>query len=111
MKRETKRDNNIFNVEYTNKDIMEKIEIFRTESLKKINELIVQTTKTNGRVNLLEEERDMLTNQWDSSYKEACKRMDNVEHDIKYLSWKVAGIAATAGIIVSLITFVLNRII
>lgn len=111
MKRETNREKNTFNVEYTNKDIMERIEDFRNESLTKINALIVQTTKTNGRVTKIEEEKDMIVNQFNQNHIGVCKRVDQVESDLKVLSWKVAGIAAAAGIIVSLVTLLLSKLL
>jgi len=104
------KQSNDFNVTYSNKDIIDKIESFQSETLLKINALIVQTTKTNGRVNGIEEERVVLVNQFNFERDCIKKRVNIIESDVKLISWKIAGIAAIAGTLSSVITILLKSV-
>ena len=104
------KQSNDFNVGYSNKDIIDKIDGLKSELLLKINALIIQTTKTNGRVNNLEEERTILIEQFTSDKNIINKKVENIESDVKLISWKIAGIAAIAGTLSSIITILLKSV-
>ena len=104
------KQSNNFNVGYSNKDIIDKIDGLKSELLLKINALIVQTTKTNGRVNSIEEERVVLINQFNFERDCIKKRVNIIESDVKLISWKIAGIAAIAGTLSSIITILLKSV-
>lgn len=96
-----------FNVEYTNKDIMDKLQELDT----KINSIHDQTLKTNGRVNTIETQQTNNVAAFNREKDAFAKRMECVEQDSKVLSWKVAGLCATAGIVSAVITMILGKLI
>jgi len=93
--------------EYTTKEIIEKLD--------KVHEIIqrieVQTIKTNGRVTAIESQQKSNIESFTREKDAFADRLKCLESDNKMFTWKIAGVVAVTGILVSLVMMVIGKLI
>lgn len=93
--------------EYTTKEIIEKLD--------KVHEIIqrieVQTIKTNGRVTAVEAQQKSNIESFTREKDTFADRLKCLESDNKMFTWKIAGVVAVTGILVSLVMMLIGRVI
>ena len=102
-------------IEYSVKEIIKRIEDkqerYHEEYIEKMDALIVQTTKTNGRVNTIESQQKGNIESFTREKDIFAERLKCLEADNKMFTWKIAGIVAASGIIVSLVMMMVGKFI
>lgn len=101
------RKSNSFNVEYTNKDIMDKL----YDMDNKINSIHEQTLKTNGRVNTIEVQQKQNVASFTREKDAFAERLAFVEKDNKMFTAKIAGVVAITSILVSIVMMIIGKLI
>lgn len=99
---------------YTMKEVVNKLEkkidSNHLELTTTLNAIVVQTTKTNGRVTAIEESRKNENNTHATELKNVCDRIATLESDNKKFTWKIAGLSGAIGVISTLLTMFLGKL-
>jgi len=92
---------------YSTKEVMEKLNDLH-EIVQRIE---IQTTKTNGRVNALEERSKSNVDTFNREKDTFERRLCGLEESNLKANMKIAAISATIGVVVSIITMVLSKLL